>query len=93
MALIAFERAPIIEETVTAAGLCRLRDLFFVQLTQKNGTFIHGVDSTAMQEGGDRLPFAAIIEIATELYHIRGLRLTDGHLHKMKYERHERRVV
>lgn len=93
VALVVDERAPIVGETVTEAGLRHLRGLYLVELTRKDGTIIPAVDPDTKLEGGDTLLFAGVVETVTELYHIRGLNLAAGQSHKMKIERHERRLV
>lgn len=93
VALVVDERAPIVGETVTEAGLRQLRGLYLVELTRKDGTIIPAVDPDTKLEGGDGLLFAGVVETVTELYHIHGLKLAAGQSHKMKIERHERRLV
>jgi len=93
VALLVEARSPIVNESVTDAGLRQLQGLFLIEITRATGEVLPAVSPETLIEAGDTLLFAGIVETVTELYHINGLVPATGQSSKLAAERHKRRLV
>jgi di/tricarboxylate transporter len=87
------DRAPIVGESILEAGLRRLKGLYLIDITRKDGELVPAVSPETKIMAGDTLLFAGIVETVAELYQIEGLVPATTQSKKVEASVNRRRLV